>query len=204
MTNVAVLILAAGSSTRFGSIKQLAKLKGKVLLQHSIDIASRVVPGSIYVVLGANREQISAYVLGATMIVNEDWRDGIGSSIACGIRELCDKYDAVMILLADQPRINESVLQLMLKNVDDIDCTCAVYQGMRGVPAIFPRRYFVKLKGLSGNCGAKGILQGLKEDIVEIKIPEAAFDIDFKEDLLHAENFDWLEGSLKPANYYGC
>ena len=66
-------------------------------------------------------------------------------------------------------------------------CVCTVYQEKRGVPALFARCYFDRLQALSGNCGAKQILRELKEDIIELRIPEAGLDVDTPEDLLRLE-----------------
>ena len=180
---VAVLLLAAGASTRFGSSKQLAKVGGKTLLQHSIDTANEAIPGEVYVVLGANAERIAVEVSAAKLIVNHRWQEGIGQSLAVGVEHLQHQYQAVLVLLADQARVQARHLKAMLKAFDDERIVCAHYQGARGVPAIFPNRYFDSLEQLSGDQGAKGILQKAEDSLVEMDLPEAAFDIDTVEDL---------------------
>ena len=180
---VAVLLLAAGASTRFGSSKQLAKVGGKTLLQHSIDTANEAIPGEVYVVLGANAERIAAEVSAAKLIVNHRWQEGIGQSLAVGVEHLQHQYQAVLVLLADQARVQARHLKAMLKAFDDERIVCAYYRGARGVPAIFPNRYFDSLVQLSGDQGAKGILQKAEDSLVEMDLPEAAFDIDTVEDL---------------------
>ena len=178
MKSIAILILAAGASTRFGSCKQLAKVGDKSLLQHCITTANQLIPHAVYVVLGANAQRIAPTLSNVTVIVNQQWQAGIGESIACGIRQLEPLYQGVLVLLADQPHIQSGHLQSMLSKFTGNEIVCGFYQGKRGVPAIFPRSCFEALTTLSGDQGAKNILQESRERVIEQRLPEAAFDID--------------------------
>ena len=92
--------------------------------------------------------------------------------------------------MADQARVQARHLKAMLKAFDDERIVCAYYRGARGVPAIFPNRYFDSLVQLSGDQGAKGILQKAEDSLVEMDLPEAAFDIDTVEDLSVLKGFN--------------
>ena len=105
MKPIAALILAAGESSRFGACKQLIELNGTTMLQSSIDKANKVFPGSVYVVTGAFHDEICTAIRNAEVILNSNWEQGIGSSIACGVSAIESKHDAIMILLADQVAI---------------------------------------------------------------------------------------------------
>jgi molybdenum cofactor cytidylyltransferase len=174
-SNIAVLIMAAGASTRFGSPKQLAILQGQTLVQHCID--------SVSVVLGANHRQIEPEVSGAQIIVNQDWQQGLGSSIACGVKYIDRDADAVLVLLADQVQISADHIVVMAEAFVGDNIVCATYCGSRGVPAIFPRSVFSQLQALTGDNGAKAVLHNPPISVVEIALPEAALDIDRVEDL---------------------
>lgn len=182
--HIAVLILAAGASRRFGSPKQLLHIGGKNLLQRCIDSANALLPGSVFVVLGHQHQRIKKSVRYARFIVNHDWEEGIGSSIAFGIRHLKKDYSAVLILLADQPDISINKLKLMLEKSCCGKIVCAFYKGTRGVPAVFPARYFNALSELKGDNGAKKILRLSGQSVIEVPIKQAAFDIDSTSDFL--------------------
>lgn len=182
-SNIAVLIMAAGASTRFGSPKQLAILQGQTLVQRCIDSASAMSPHSVSVVLGANHRQIEPEVSGAQIIVNQDWQQGLGSSIACGVKYIDRDADAVLVLLADQVQISADHIVVMAEAFVGNNIVCATYCGSRGVPAIFPRSVFSQLQALTGDNGAKAVLHNPPISVVEIALPEAALDINRVEDL---------------------
>lgn len=181
--NVAVLILAAGGSTRFGSPKQIAYFQGETLVQRCINSAGEVFPNSITVVLGAHYEKIEPSVTGAQIAHNPLWQNGLGGSIAYGIEHIDAAAEAVLILLADQIYISAKEIRLMVEAFNGDNIVAAKYSGARGVPAIFPRSSFAGLGGLVGDVGAKKFLAMTKVPIVEISLPQAAVDIDHVEDL---------------------
>lgn len=181
--NVAVLILAAGGSTRFGSPKQIAYFQGETLVQRCINSAGEVFPNSITVVLGAHYEKIEPSVTGAQIAHNPLWQNGLGGSIAYGIEHIDAAAEAVLILLADQIYISAKEIRLMVEAFNGDNIVAAKYSGARGVPAIFPRSSFAGLGGLAGDVGAKKLLAMTKVPIVEISLPQAAVDIDHVEDL---------------------
>ena len=68
--NTAVLILAAGAASRFGSLKQLALIDGKPMLQHCIDTANSLFPDAVYTVLGNQSQQVIDGISGTHVIIN--------------------------------------------------------------------------------------------------------------------------------------
>jgi molybdenum cofactor cytidylyltransferase len=180
---IAGLILAAGAATRFGSTKQLVDIDGKPMLQHCIDQAHQLLPGMIYTVLGNQHGNIAANITGSELIFNPDWQEGIGTSIATGVNYLRADCDAILVLLADQPRVKSRHLQQLISLFDGHRPVCSYYQQSVGVPAIFPKVNFDKLAELSGDKGAKTLLLGMADDLLRLPLPEASFDIDRPEDL---------------------
>ena len=180
---IAGLVLAAGAASRFGSPKQLADIDGKPMLQHCIDQANKVLPDMIYTVLGNQHRNIAANITGTQLILNPDWQEGIAKSIATGVTYLRADYDAILVLLADQPRVKSLHLQQLISLFDGHRPVCSYYQQSVGVPAIFPKVNFDTLSKLSGDKGAKALLLGMADDMVRLPLPEASFDIDRPEDL---------------------
>jgi|TARA_B110000977_G_scaffold147771_1_gene187322 molybdenum cofactor cytidylyltransferase len=176
--HIEVLILAAGAASRFGSAKQLISHLGKPLLQHCIDKANTLCPDRVSVVLGANHQKIEPQISGAKIIRNNHWQQGLGASIAVGVENIDPQSDGLLILLADQIALTTEDLKLLLKAFDGSNTVSAYYASRRGVPALFPRSLYADLKLLSGDSGAKALLQRRDINLVEIALPQAAMDID--------------------------
>ncbi|MEQ9562191.1 MAG: NTP transferase domain-containing protein, partial [Woeseiaceae bacterium] len=109
------LVLAAGLSTRFGSSKQLADFRGQPMIAHTMRLAAEVFgPASI---LGAGNEwarvTAAAAPLEGYFVDNEQFRRGLGSSIAVGVSVVGDCATGVMLLMADQPLIASTYLRQM-------------------------------------------------------------------------------------------
>ena len=119
--NIALVILAAGASRRMGeTTKQLLQWKNTTLLGNAIAVAEKSNAKNIFVVLGADAQNIKNKIktTRCTIAINKNWVAGLGTSIACGIQELnttTDKYDGVLLMLADQPFIDVDYLNLLIE-----------------------------------------------------------------------------------------
>ncbi len=181
----AILILAAGASSRMGSIKQLLPYEQTFILGKVIENSLDTGIEDVYVVLGANSEiinrQLKKYPV--TCIQNENYASGLSSSISCGVRTLSD-YDAILICLADQPKIDavyfESMISMFRKHKKYI--ITSDYQGINGVPAIFPDTIFPQLLKLTGDKGAKQLLNSKLNYTKTLFSSEKLSDIDTPED----------------------
>ncbi|MCA9473658.1 MAG: nucleotidyltransferase family protein [Nitrospirales bacterium] len=186
--SIAALIMAAGYASRFGRCKQLTQVGGKALLQHSIDSAQAVCPGKVFAVSGAWHEALrkamhSEELRNVILIYHPDWSEGLGSSIARGVTGIGSHVDGILVLLADQIAVTaEDLLPLRRKFTGD-NIVCSVYAGSRGVPAIFGRSSFGKLRELSGDRGAKALLYDEHVPVVECPLDHASIDVDTPEDL---------------------
>jgi molybdenum cofactor cytidylyltransferase len=183
MGKVAILILAAGNSSRMeDKIKQLLPWRQTTLLGHAIQEAKKVKAQAVYLVLGANAEIIKPTIIEEDVLILEHkyWKQGMGTSIAFGVQQLVkeNKYDAVLIQLADQPYLDATYLQQLLnlyaKNNPIIIAT--KYRNTKGVPAIFNKDYFLDLINLNGDIGAKALLKS--ENVIAIDPKEKVVDID--------------------------
>lgn len=208
MNHIVLLIMAAGSASRFGSPKQLACWQGKSLLAHAIENAANVkrimesagddeVAMDCHVVLGAYAEQIEDHMAqhdnSLSVIRVRNWQSGLGCSIAEAVNQLNKDVDAVLILLADQPRVSASTLQNIVENyleaqispVVDRAIACVYPNGSPGVPALFPKSHFPQLKTLTGDLGAKPLLG--EAILVELAMQDALLDVDTREDILRLD-----------------
>lgn len=190
MSKLAVLILAAGNSSRMGVPKQLLKWKGTNLLQHTINTVSEVDADHIILVLGANFEKIKPNISTdqITVLYNKYWEKGLGNTIAFGIKyikESLPNIENVIVLLADQPLVDSNYLNKMISihNLISNKITCTLYkQGKFGVPAIFNRKYFEELSQLNQDNGAKNILKKYSEILSSVDGENFNLDIDTMED----------------------
>ena len=188
-TPIAVLILAAGASKRMGSPKQLLAWKNTTLLGNAVETAKASKAADIYVVLGANASAIGMAIskAGISAIANKDWQIGMGTSIAAGINYFIDEnksYQAVLILLCDQPLISTAYLDAMINNFEarDKGIVATKYGNKAGVPALFDQKYFKVLKALKGDKGAKRILERHSTDLLLLDAAGMEVDLDTGED----------------------
>jgi molybdenum cofactor cytidylyltransferase len=179
----AVLVLAAGSASRFGSLKQLALIDDKPMLQHCIDTANSLFPNAVYTVLGNQFQTIIDSITSTNIIINPQWQCGLGSSIAVGTSYLQDHFDAILILLADQPRIKSHHLKKLIDLFEGQQVACSRYNNRLGVPAIFAKPYFTALKQLTGDSGGKVLLESISPVPKSLAMANATSDIDYPEDL---------------------
>jgi CTP:molybdopterin cytidylyltransferase MocA len=140
------------------------------------------------VVLGAYATELAPLLrhTPATVVINRDWREGIGSSIRTGVGRLPAACSGVMVMLADQAAVTAEDLRRLVnawKRQPDY-VAAALYAGAVGVPAIFPRSRFSDLAELRGDLGARKLLQRNPDRLVRVPMESAALDIDTPEDLL--------------------
>jgi len=140
------------------------------------------------VVLGAYAAELAPLLTHtpASVVINRDWREGIGSSIRRGVAALPATCTGVMIMLADQAAVTTQDLQRLVSawKRQSGYVAAAVYSGSIGVPAIFPRSRFTELSELRGDIGARRLLQRNPDRVIRVPMESASFDIDTPEDLL--------------------
>ncbi|MDY0780898.1 nucleotidyltransferase family protein [Tenacibaculum sp. IB213877] len=170
---IAILILAAGKSTRMDVTKQLLKVGSTTLVGLAIENAKQSKTDSIYCILGANAEKIKTSIKHYEIetIINPNYEQGLSASIISGINHISSKdFDAALIMLGDQPTVTSNYLNKLIdsfnKNPDKI--SVSNYNGKIGVPAIFPRNYFKQLTQLKGDKGARELLLSEKENCIQL------------------------------------
>lgn len=186
--NMAVLILAAGQSSRMGKIKQLLPWKNTTLLGNAVKNA-QTISKNVVVVLGAFAAKIKteADLKEVRCIENKNWEDGLGSSLAFGInflRNSSKEYKAILVLLGDQPLIDTLYLKSIVTSHNNTKkgIIATAYGNRAGVPALFSVKYFEVLGELKGDNGAKKVINSNINDTVMLPPHEKTIDIDTVED----------------------
>lgn len=190
VNNDALVILAAGASTRMNDVKQLLPWKSSTLLGNAIEQALKSESRFVYVVLGANFELIKKEIekYPVTILKNKNWKSGMGSSISCAFKYFLENnltFNGALISLADQPFITYTYLNKLIKCYSENDSKYIVstkYLNKGGVPAIFPPRCFNQLSNLTKEFGAKEILNSSVDTIYTINNKASLFDIDTEDD----------------------
>lgn len=189
MSKTAILILAAGKSSRMKTAKQLLPFNGITLLGHAIQTAQKTNAHQVLVVVGAHKNLVEKEVdkYAVKPCYNPLYEQGMGTSIAKGI-EVLKTYDGVLIMLADQPLINTQYLDDMIcKGVETGKIVASLYKYKNGVPAYFPKRYFKQLAQLNEDKGARHLLNNKHTDILHINTAVNLMDIDIVSDFERLE-----------------
>ena len=156
---VGAVVLAAGRSSRMGPAhKLLALWQGKPLVAHVLDaVAAAGLPPPL-VVLGARAADVRAACgdRPAQFVIAPDWDAGLAHSLAAGVAALPADWDAALVCLADMPRVEPALLAALAKAPGDV--VLPVWQGRRGNPVRWGRRWFPRLRALTGDAGGKALL----------------------------------------------
>jgi molybdenum cofactor cytidylyltransferase len=188
MSKTAIVILAAGGSTRLGRPKQLLEFKGRTLIERAVETALAANCEFVTVVLGNNFAEIEARIerFPVRLCRNRSWKSGMASSIRAGIEDLeNENINAVVIMLCDQPLIESRHLRLLVEKFERTGkpLVASVYRDICGVPALFAREMFPELLNLEGDRGARRIIERHIGSVEKVPVPEAKFDIDTPADL---------------------
>jgi molybdenum cofactor cytidylyltransferase len=182
--NAHIVILAAGSSSRMGSPKQLIDWHGKPLLRHLAEQAIAT-QAPIAIILGANADAIrpSLHGLSAQIVVNEHWHEGMSSSIRLAAQHI--EADALLLMVCDQPLVTTAHLHALLDAARNRSASiiASEYANALGVPALFDRSMFDELARLEGQQGAKAIIQRHRTAVQNIAFADGAMDLDTPDDV---------------------
>jgi molybdenum cofactor cytidylyltransferase len=183
--NIAVVLLAAGGSSRMGKAKQLLPWRNTTLLGNAIQSAKQSKARHIYVVLGAKATGIkdSHDDKAIHWVVNQAWKKGIGSSIARATAHIFKTnmaYDGILIMLCDQPLIDTIYLNELMDTFSETDkgIVATTYKHGKGVPAVFGKMYFLELEKLTEDFGAKDIILKNLEDMIALNPKGKEKDLD--------------------------
>jgi molybdenum cofactor cytidylyltransferase len=166
---VTAIVLAAGSSRRFGSPKQTFVLDGETLVERTVRIAGEAGVDRTLVVV-----QPGALPELANRLENGEHAEGMASSIRAGVRAADDSR--ILILLCDQTLVTSNHLRALIATEAPIAATG--YRGIAGVPAIFAPRFAPELLALRGDVGARGVIDAHRDEIVVLPFEDAAVDLD--------------------------
>jgi molybdenum cofactor cytidylyltransferase len=189
---IAGLILAAGRSTRMGGPnKLLEEINGKALVRIAAEhvLASRAKP--VIVVTGHQKERVERALAGlpVTVVHNPDFADGLSTSLKTGIAAAPGEADGAIVCLGDMPQVSATLIDRLIAAFEPERGALVVIPtigGKRGNPVLWARRFFADLAAVEGDVGARHLIGGYAEAVVEVPVEDAAAltDVDTPEALI--------------------
>jgi molybdenum cofactor cytidylyltransferase len=186
MARIAAIVLAAGRSTRMGvENKLLLTFNDKTMVNYVVEQLAESNVSNIFVVTGNESQAVMKSITGAvTYVHNEDYHEGLSTSVRAGIEALPDDVDGVMICLGDMPYITSQNYNDLISTFEDGKIIAPTTTGKIGNPLIFSRKFFSDFDTLEGDRGARKLLKDYPDDIIEIDLSTDAIfqDIDTPEE----------------------
>jgi molybdenum cofactor cytidylyltransferase len=184
---IAGVLLAAGGATRFGSQKLVATLDRVPIVQ--LAAWSLAAATDVIVVVIGNESTAVRGALGeidACVIENPDWAMGLATSLRCGIGAVPPDVDAAIVSLGDQPHLDPAVVRSLIARWHETKSpiVSARYRGVRGHPVLFDRGIFAEIAELSGDSGAKRLIERSPDRVAYVDVDsEVPRDVDTPDDL---------------------
>lgn len=185
------LLLAAGTSSRFGDRnKLLAKHDGEPIVKLAAQTLLEAALDPIVIVVGYEADRIREAIseLSVETVYNEAYDSGQASSLQVGVTALrdCESLDAIVVALGDMPFVGPETIETLIEAYEKGvgDAIAAAYDGTRGNPVLFDRRFFDSLASVDGDVGGRQILLDCDAAVmVEVDDPGVLRDVDVPDDL---------------------
>jgi CTP:molybdopterin cytidylyltransferase MocA len=186
---IAGLLLAAGGGSRFGGPKALAVLNGQLLVERGVQLLADGGCDPIHVVLGAAIDEVRsrADLSRGVVVANPAWAEGLSTSLRAGLRSLPAAAEAVVIALADQPRLSPSAVRRVRRAfTEGATVAIATYAGQPGHPVLFARSTWTAVaETAAGDEGARAFLRANPALVTRVPCDDlgSPVDVDRREDL---------------------
>ena len=171
---ISAILLAAGQSKRMvGENKLTKKIQGVPLIKHSVKNILAASIDELIIVLGYQKDIIEKLIdknKKIKFVFNKDFENGIASSIKTGLNNLSEKTEAFFICLGDMPMIGHDIYNQLIKPRNQKNIIVPTYNGQQGNPVLFDKSMKEKVMDISGDIGAKKILELNKDKILNLEI----------------------------------
>jgi molybdenum cofactor cytidylyltransferase len=198
---ISAVVLAAGESKRMGEKKELLPLEGEPMIRVVVEklLASEAVD-EVVVVLGHEADSVGAALAGIVderveLVGNRRYREGMGTSLAYGVSACSWGSDAFLVVLGDAPFFRpEDVRELVGERARGAAIAVPVHAGRRGHPVLLAGGYRDELESLSGDSGARGILERDAGSVVPVELDDDGFLVDIDE----RDDYEAVREGLSP------
>jgi molybdenum cofactor cytidylyltransferase len=181
------VVLAGGTASRFGRLKQIEPAGGTCLLGIVVENAVRC-DGieKVILVLGHEADTVRG-ALGRVaqdekleIVVNRDYRKGLSTSLRAGLEKAREGgCDAAVFLLGDMPMIDTNVLDTVIARYREANCRICYVKtnGPAGHPIIARRNLFGEFMKVRGDIGGREVLRKNAQWSLAVELGSEGTDI---------------------------
>lgn len=183
MEEIWAIILAAGESKRMGFPKMLLDFNGSTMLENVIRNVTNSAVNSTLVVLGAFRNELVELIAkqNVNYCYNDNYKDGMLSSVICGLENLPADFEAVLIFQGDQPLIYPEVVNILINSfrTSGKGIVIPAHNGRRGHPVLIDRKYRKDIVSLDASEGLRALAHLFSDDVLEVEVNDPGILRDF-------------------------
>ena len=182
--NVSAVVLAAGRSTRMGPINKLVvPFDGRAMVRAVVDALESSSARPVVVVTGHEAQRVEETLAGADvrLVHNPGYRQGLSGSLRAGLAALPDSAEAAVICLGDMPLVTSAHVDRLVSAFDPDEgreICVPVFEGKRGNPVLFARRFFEEITTVRGDTGARHLIGEYEEYVCEVAMDDRAVLVD--------------------------
>lgn len=189
--SVGAVVLAAGRSSRMGTLKQLLTVGGSTALERTLAAILAAGVDQTVLVLGFAADEIQRQLSpglleGINVVMNQEYASGMASSLRAGLSAFGEQMQAALIVLADQPLVRTATVDRIVERyrATHADIVIPHYQGKRGNPVLLNRAVFPEAMALEGDTGCRAIFGSHANRIVQVDVDDPGIlqDMDTPED----------------------
>ena len=171
---ISAILLAAGQSKRMDGENKLTKeIRGVPLIKHSVKNILAASIDELIIVLGYQKEIIEKLIdknEKIKFVFNKDFESGMASSIKTGLNNLSEKTESFFICLGDMPMVDHDIYNQLIKSKNNKEIIVPTYKGQQGNPVLFDKSMKETVMDITGDVGAKKILELNKDKILNLEI----------------------------------
>ena len=174
---ISCVLLSAGFSSRFGSPKALAKLKGRTLIEHLQELLLSTQLHEIIIVLGHDAEQIKPFLFKHTkikVVYNKDYKFGQTSSFKCGLKKVAAAAAGIMLFPVDYPFIKKETLDTLIDHFEEKKPLALIpsHEEKKGHPPIFAAALKNELLALKDSLGINTVLHNHTDELAILPVSD--------------------------------
>lgn len=171
--NIGAIVLAAGQARRMGALKQLLPWRGTTIVEQVVDCVVASGVSEVVVVVGHHAREVSEKLIErpVRVVPNPDYQKGIASSLVCGLKALSGNCRGIMVVLGDQPALEPETLRRLIDTFcQHASIVVPTFKGQPGNPVIFPARYRNEMLTLTGDRGARPVVEAHPKDVATVEV----------------------------------